>query len=810
MTGLFQDSRYALRQMRKSPVFTAVAVVTLALAIGANTAIFSAVHAVLLKPLAYPHADRLAMIWGTNPARGDRQLPISPGDFADWKAKNDVFEDIAASYDNEVTLTGAREPKLVLGYNFTPNYFNILGVAPKMGRTFTESEARNKADVVVLSDKFWRSTLDGDPQILGKAITLDAKSYTVIGIMPPEFAWPTRTEIWMPLYLSPADATDYEHRFLRVMGRVRPSVSLEKAQGRMNALERQIAAQHPQTDIGNTTWIEPLRHQLAGDIRTPLLALFGAVGFVLLIACVNIAGLVLARAASRRTELSVRLAIGATKMRLMQQHLCEGMVLAALGGALGMLLAVLCTRFLVEIFPNNVANLNIPRVETIPINSPVLWFAVGITVVTALLFSVVPALQSSRLSARDAMKESGRGMGSNLRVTRVRRVLVGAEIALSLLLLSGAGLMIESFRRAYREDLGIRTDNTLGLEVFLPSNKYPDAQPQKRDGFVQEALENLRKLPGVQSAAATNFLPLTGFWGTTDFSIEGQPPRDQSNKPQADNRLVTPAYFSTMGIALLRGRDFTDSDRTGSQQVAIVNSALARHYFGSDDPVGKILTLGDAAHPQWWVVVGEVSDVHAFGPEQPAHADLYRPLAQESFPLISFTIRTAGDPSSLLNATKQAVWNVDKDQPIFDAMPLSLLVAESLTLRRVSTILLGGFSSLALVLAAVGLYGLMAYSVAQRTHEIGVRMALGARHADVLRQILGSGVRLVVVGESVGLVAALITVRAVSSLLYQVSPGEPMVLASAAGVLMLVAVLAIYIPARRAAKVDPMVALRYE
>ena len=810
MRALIQDVRYALRQMRKNLVFTTVAVITLALAVGANTAIFSVVHVVLLQPLPFPQADRLAMIWGRNLTRGDQAFPISTGDFADWKSKNDVFEDIAASYDNEVTLTGAGEPKLVLGYAFTPNYFKILGVAPKMGRTFTDDEARNKANVVVLSDKFWRTTLHGDPQILGKAITLDAKNYTVIGVMPPAFDQPSRTELWMPVYLSPAVASDYEHRFIRVMGRLKPGISLEEAQARMNALERQIASLHPQTDGGNETWVEPLRHQIAGDIRTPLLALFGAVGFVLMIACANIAGLVLARAANRRTELSVRLAMGAGRARVLQQYLAEGLVLAMIGGALGVLLAVLCTRFLVAIFPNNVANLSIPRVEAIPVNAPVLWFALGITVLTALLFSAVPALQSLKISASAAMKESSRNVASGSSVARTRRTLVTAEIALSLLLLTGAGLMIESFRRLYREDLGFRTDNVLGLEVFLPPNRYPSEQPSKRDAFVSSVLANLRKLPGAQSAAATNFLPLTGFWGTTDFAVEGQPPRSQSDKPQADNRLITPGYFSTMGIALLRGRDFNDSDRTGSQQVAIVNSALARRYFGSEDPIGKVMELGGPGHVERWVIVGEVSDVHAFGPEQPAHADLYRPLAQVSFPLLSFTVRVAGDPSSVLNAAKQGVWEVDKDQPVFDAMPLSLLAAQSVTLRRVSAILLGGFASLALMLAAVGLYGLMAYSVTQRTHEIGIRMALGAQHWDVLRQMLGSGMRLVVIGEVVGLTAAVVVVRSISGLFYGVSPGDPVILAGAAGMLMLVAIAATYIPARRAAKVDPMVALRYE
>ncbi|HET8826341.1 MAG TPA: ABC transporter permease [Terriglobales bacterium] len=810
MSGLLQDLRYALRQSVKNPTFTLVAVVTLALAIGANTAIFSVISRVLLTPLPYPHPDRLAMIWGSNPSRGDKAFPISPGDFADWKSRNDVFEDIAASFDHEVTLTGRGDPKMVLGYNFTPSYFKILGVAPKLGRTFTEDEARSEANLVVLSDKFWRTTFHADTQVAGKSLTLDAKVYTVIGVMPADFDYPPRTELWMPLQLSPAGVTDYEHRFIHVMGRLKPGVSPEEAQTRMNALQQQIASQHPQTDAGNETWVEPLRNELVGGIRAPLLALFGAVGFVLLIACANIAGLVLARAASRKGELSVRLAIGASRLRVLQQYLAEGLVIAALGGTLGVLLALWSTRFLVAIFPNNIANLSIPKVESIPMSAPVLWFTLVITVLTALLFSAVPALQSFRINAREAMKDSGRNVASGVQAARARRILVTSEIALSVVLLAGAGVMVESFRNAYHQDLGFRTDDVLGLEVFLPSNRYPSEQPLKRTAFVDGVLDNLEKIPGVKSAAAINFLPLTGFWGTTDFTIEGRIYQGEADKPQADNRLITPGYFSTMGIALLRGRDFADSDRAGSEKVAIVNATLAQRYFGGDDPIGKSVEVSDGSDRQRCVIVGVASDVRAFGPEQEAHADLYRALSQVTFPLLAFTVRTTGNPSSVLNMAKQAVWNIDKDQPVFDAMPMSLLGTQSVALRRVSATLLGSFAGLGLLLAAVGLYGLLAYSVTQRTHEIGIRMALGAQHGDVLRQMLRSGMRLVLLGELVGLVVAVIVIRAGSSLLYEVKPGDPTVLIVAAGLLLAAAVTATYFPARRATKVDPMVALRYE
>jgi predicted permease len=808
MAGLLQDLRYALRQLRKNPGFTAVVVATLGLGIGANTAIFSVVNTVLLAPLPYGDVDRLMMIWGRNPTRGDQQFPVSPGDFIDWRQKNDVFEDVAASYDYEMTLTNAGEPKLVIGYALSPNYFRILGVPPRMGRTFTDEEDASGTRVAVLSDKMWRTTFRGDPNILGKSVTLDAKPFSVIGVMPADFSFPPQTELWMPASISPAVYGDFEHRYIRVVGRLKPGISVADAQTRMNALERQIAAQHPQTDAGNETWVQPLRQQLVGDIRMPLLALSGAVALVLLIACVNIASLLLARAAGRRVEVSVRLALGAGRLRLLQQFLIESFILSLLGGAAGIALALSSSRFLLAIFPSGVANLSIPKVDAIPINGPVLCFALGITLLTGLLFGGIPALQS-RLHDNDALKESSRGLTATSRSARLRRALVTAEIALSLILLMGAGLMVESFRQVYRVDLGFRPDRLLGLEIFLPPNRYPGDQPQKQTNFVNDVLTHLNSLPGVRSAAAANFLPLTGFWGTTDFAIEGRPVlRDL--KPLADNRRVTPSYFATMGISLLRGRGFTESNRAGSEKVAMVNTALAHRYFGSEDPIDKVLELNDSGQEERWRIVGVVSDVKAFGPEEAAHADLYRPLEQSPSALLGFAVRASGDPSALLKPVEQAVWEVDKDQPIFDAMPMSILAAQSITLRRTSTILLASFAALALVLAAIGLYGVMAYSVAQRTHEIGLRMALGALHQDVLRLVIRQAIWLVVIGEGIGVMAALFLTHAAATLLYGVSPANPWVAAVAMAVLTLVALIAAYVPARRAAKVDPMVALRYE
>jgi predicted permease len=809
MTGPLQDLRYALRQLRKSPGFAAVAVITLALGIGATTTIFSVVNAVLLAPLPYRDVDRLVMIWGSNPGKGDPQFPVSAGDFIDWKQKNDVFEDIAASYDDEVTLTGAGEPKLVIGYAVTPNYLEILGVAPRLGRIFTDQEAQSKTNVAVLSDKFWRTTLHADPQIVGKSITLDGKAFTVVGVMPPAFNYPPRTEVWEPLSISPAAAGDYEHGYIRVLGRLKPGVTLREAQERMNVLEGQIASQHREADAGNSTSIVPLRTHLAGDIRTPLLALSGAAGVVLLIACVNVASLLLARAAGGQADLSIRVAMGASRARLLRQFLSECLLISFLGGALGVTLALVCTRFLVAIFPNNIANLSIPRVEAVPINGPVLWFTLGLTVLTAIVFAAVPTLHSANVSPNDALRESGRTVTST-RTSRLRRILVTAEIALSLVLITGAGLMLESFRHVQEQSLGFQPEKLVGLEVFLPPSQYPGDHPERRINFVKNVIKRIQQLPGVRSVAATNFLPLAGFSGATDFLVQGQVLRTGEPKPKADNQLITPEYFSTIGTSLLRGRDLNELDGPDAEKVAIVNRTFARRYFRDTDPVDKVLEISDFGHIDKWRIIGEVSDIKAFGPEEETHAAIYRSLSQQSFPLVAFVIRATGDPAMVLKPAEQALWSVDANQPIFDAMPMSLLAGQVTALRRVSTILLGSFAVLALVLAAVGLYGVMAYSVAQRTHEIGVRMALGARGEDVLGLVLQQGAWIVVVGEFIGIIAALVAAHAVSRLLFGVSPSNPWTIAGAALLLMLVATLASYVPARRAIRVDPLVALRYE
>jgi putative ABC transport system permease protein len=807
---LLQDTRLGLRRLRKSPGFTLIAILTLALGIGASTSIFSVVNTVLLAHLPYTDPERLAMIWSTNASNGIEGTPVTPGDYFEWKQKNTVFQDIAASRDNQVTLTGIGNPQLLVGYDFSANYFSILGVSPELGRTFGAEEDRpGGPKVAVLSDKLWRSTFLANPGILGKAITLDGEPYRVIGVMPRSFDYPPGEELWMPIALPDSASSDYQHHYVRVMGRLKPGVSVEQAQAQMTALARQMDAEHPATDAGNGVNVTPLRRQLVGDIQTPLIVLLGAVGFVLLIACANVASLLLARATARHKEIAACAALGASSGRLLRQFLTESLMLSLAGGALGIALALWCTSFLVSIFPNDIANLSIPRIEHIPINVPVLFFALAATVLTGVLFGVAPAMQSARANAADVLKESSRGASSGSRSARLRRVLVVAEIGLSLVLLAGAGLLIESFERVARGNLGFQPDHVLGVEVFLAANHYPESQPDKQRAFVRDVLQRMKSLPGVQSVGAVSTLPLTGFWGETDFLVEGRPLPKPGQAPTADNRFITPGYFSTMRVPLLGGRNFTDADRDGGRRVAIVDETLSRKFL-SGGAVGKRLNLGTPEKPEWWEVVGEVGNVKAFGLESPDLPTLYRPLAQHPWVLLAFTLRTAGDPTALLKSAEQAVWDVDPDQPIFKALPMSTLAAQSVALRRVSTLLLAGFATLALVLAAIGIYGVMAYSVAQRTHEIGTRMALGAQPKDVLRLVLGQGARLTIFGVVVGVFAALALTRFMASILFGVSARDPLMFAGVTILLAFIALAACYIPARRAMLIDPTLALRYE
>jgi predicted permease len=811
METLLQDIRYGWRTLRKSPGFTAMAVITLALGIGANTAIFSVVNTVLLARLPYRDPDRLVMIWGNNPQQGGEPSPVSPAVFATWKSEVHVFENMAASTDDLDTVTGVGEPEMVVGYDFSAEYFNVIGAKPELGRTFLPEEDRpGGSNVVVLSDKLWRRRFDGDPAILGKSINLGSTPYTVVGVMPPSFRYPDKVEIWTPLALPPAAASNWKDRYLRVLARLAPGVTLEQAQMQMNLLAQRLAKEHPDTNSGEGVVLQPLRQVIAGDIRLPLLVLLGAVSIVLLIACANVANLLLARSASREHEIGIRSALGAGRMRLVRQMLTESALLSILGGAAGLLLTFWSRGFLLGLFPNNIANLNVPTVEAIPIDGRVLGFTMAATVITAIFFGLVPLLRSSRWDTNQLLKQTARSGTAGVSERRFRSALVVAEISLSFALLIGAGLLIKSFVLLMQRDLGFQPDRILALETFPSSIQYPAKEPEKLRVFVDQSIANLRSIPGVESAAAINFLPLTGFWGPQEFAVEELPTPRKGEQPSADNRLITPDYFSTMGVPLLRGRTFTSGDRPDSPHVVIISASLAHRFWNDENPVGKRLNLGDTEKPEWWQIVGVAGDVHSFGIEEKPHDDLYRSFAQVYFPAVSFTVRTKGDPSQLVHAAKAAIWEVNPNQPFYKVITMETLAAESIALRRVNMLLLGVLSAIALALAVVGIYGVLSYAVTLRMHEMGIRAALGAKPEDLLRLVLGDGMRLILLGLGIGLAAAFALTRVITSLLYGVAANDPFTFVAGVVVVMVAALTASYVPARRATRVDPMIALRYE
>jgi predicted permease len=811
MTSFWQDVRYSMRMIAKAPGFAVIVILTLALGIGANTAIFSVVNAVLLAPLPYNQPDKLVMVWSKNDSKGYQTSPASGGDYGEWKSQNSVFDGMAASSDRLYTLTGAGEPEDVVGYKFSADYFRLLGTRPELGRTFLDEEDRaGGPDVVVLGNAIWRRTFHGDPNIVGKSITLTGKAFTVVGVMPASFRYPSLVELWTPLNLPASFLSNYDETPLRVLARLKPGVTLKQAQSQMDALQQRIAQEHPQSDAGNGVNLIPLREQIAGDVKMPLLILLGAVGFVLLITCANIGSLMLARAAGRRKEIAIRTALGASRARLIRQFLTESLLLSLAGGALGLLFASGTTSFLLAIFPNNIANLNIPQVTSISTDARVFSFTLLAALLTGVLFGLAPVLGLKAASSGVGLKETSRSTTASSAESRFRGLLVISEFALALVLLIGAGLLITSFRNLLRGNLGFDADHILSAQLFLSTAEYPPDKPEKRVEFVNDAMQRIRQLPGVESVGAAGFMPLSGFWGEADFTVQGQPEPAPGQKPSAKSDLVTPDYFRAMGIPLLKGRAFTEQDRMGAAQVVIINETLARKEFGSQNPIGRQLNFGDSKKADLWEVVGVVNDIHDFGLEEKVRANVFRPFAQVTLPVVAFVVRTSGRPSSLTSGVEQAIWLVEKDQPIYKIIGVDQLADESLGLRRVSSILLGAFSALALLLASLGIYGVTAFSVAQRTHEIGVRMALGAQPDSVLKMVMGYGMRIVVVGIAIGLAGAFALARLVASLLYGVKPTDVMTFIFTSLLLAFIALVACFIPARRAMRVDPMVALRHE
>jgi putative ABC transport system permease protein len=819
MGEFLQDVRFGWRVLRKNPGFTAVAVLTLALGIGANSAIFSMVHAILLQPLPFPNSGRLVMVWETDPNREVARGVVAPAELLDWRQQAHSFESLGAWRTWFYNLSGGTEPEQVWGMTITPNFFHVLEVSPSLGRSFLPSEgAPGHEQEVILSHGLWLRRFGGDAGVLGRSLTIDQKPYTIVGVMPAGFSLfgtLRHYDIWMPFAWNPAQLRRDAHSVI-VMGRLAPGVSVAQAQAEMSTLLSREQREYSDEDQGLGIRVVGMRGELTAGLRPALLVLMFAVGFVLLIACANVANLLLARAATRQREVAVRAVLGAGRMRLFRQLLTESLMLALLGGLAGIAAAVAGLRVLLTLLPRAGSYGEIPHPEWIRINVPVLLFTLGIAVVTGIIFGLAPALQNSRADFSESMKEGGRG-GTVRRGRAVRSALVISETALALVLLVGAGLLIESFVRLLKQDIGFRSENMLTLQVWMPPAKYPSESQVVI--FVQQVRDRLAALPGVRSVSAINFLPLTGWGDFSDFSIEGRPAPKKGQEFTSQYRVIDPGYFQTMGMALKAGRNFTAADSAGAPGVAVISESLAREYWPGEYPIGKRfrLDLPDARGPwqpqartDWLTIVGLAGDVRESGLGEAPTPQIYLPFAQNPSRILRFVLHTDGDPATLAGAVRHAVASVNGDQPVSEVETMGGYVSDALSQRRLNMSLLAAFAVLAIFLAAIGIYGVVAYSVAQRTHEIGIRMALGAQPSEVLRLIVGQAMRLVLAGIGFGLLASLFLMRLLASALFGVRANDPVTFAAVAVMLAVVALVASYLPARKAMRVDPMIALRYE
>jgi putative ABC transport system permease protein len=801
MDSIIKDIRYGVRGLLKRPGFTAIALVALALGIGANTAIFSLVNAVVLRPLPFPEPDRLVWMWG-NIRNGGNSASISPPDFLDYRNQNKTFEQFAASgtAPRPVNLTGSGDPERLMASAVTGNYFDAFGVTPSIGRGFSlENEKSGQDQVTVLSHAFWQKHFAGDTDIVGKTITLDSKSYQVLGVMPAGLSFPQSAELWVPLsFDADPEMKLRKAHFLRPVGRLKPGVTLTQAQADTDTIAAQLEQQFPDSNTGWNLRLVSLREQLVGGTRTTVFILFGAVGFVLLIACANVANLLLVRAAARQKEIALRTALGASRLRIIRQMLTESLLLSILGGALGALLAVWGVQLLVSLSANS-----LPPTVNVTIDRNVLAFTFAISIVTGLLFGLAPAFRTAKVNLIDSLNDGARGAEGTLR-NRTRSLLVVFESAVAVVLLISAGLLVRSLIALQSVDPGFDANNVLTLRIDLPNKKYEGEG--RRASFFEQLESRVSSIPGVQSVGLITELPMSGQLNDLPFTVEGRPPVTPDQAFDADFRLVNQNYFSALRIPLLRGRNFTEQEVRGSANVALVSQQLVTTVFPKEDPLGKRLI--SAIGNQAFEIIGVVGDIrHNSLGAQPFPA-MYFP--SRDFGRRSLVIRTQNDPLSIVGAVRQEVRALDPDQPIAEVKRMSDWVDSSVAVPRYRTTLLGAFAALALILAATGIYGVMSYTVAQRTHEIGVRMALGARRMDGLKLVVRQGMLLTLVGVILGLLGAFAVTRVMATLLFGVTAKDPFTFAAVAGLLSVVALIACFIPALRATRVDPLVALRYE
>jgi putative ABC transport system permease protein len=804
MEDLWQDLRYGLRSMRRNPAFTSIALITLALGIGANTAIFSVVNGVLLRPLSYPEPDRLMMVNAISLQGSQGKTPLCQADFLDWNAQNQVFANIAGFSTNRFNYTGGETPERIDGAWVTADFFATLGVQPALGRTFlTGEDIPGSTQTVVISDGFWRKYLASDPNVIDRQITLNLRPFTIIGVMPSGFSFPDKeTQFWAAERLNPKRRGPY---YIFGIGRLRPGATPEQARTEMDVIARQVQDQI-KSPARDWTWTSvPLTENVVGKIRPVLLLLFAAVSFVLLIACANIANLLLVRATSRSREIAVRLALGASRGRLLRQLLTESLLLAAGGAAVGLPLAIWGLRLLISLSPTD-----FPRLNEINIDLRVLGFTLIAAALCGLIFGLAPALQSSRINLNETLKEGGRSGLDNATGRRLRNALVIAEVAFSLILLVGAGLMIKSFLTLQSVSPGFNPERILTMHLTLPRAKYDT--DEKVNLYNRQLLEQLTALPGVEEAGLSISIPPNNLDISDSFTIEGKPWPEGSTPPFVPLVMISPGYFATIGVPLLQGRPFNENDKLGSPGVVIINQILAEQYFPGESPIGKRLKIGGPERPKngWMEIVGLVGDVKYSGLESKPEPSYYLPLEQNVWGASYLAIRTASNPTSLTSAIRKQIWDIDRDIPIANLATMDQLLRESIAQPRFRSFLLGVFAVLALLLASIGTYGVISYSVTQRTHEIGIRMAMGAKARDVMMLVIKRGMAVTLIGVAIGVLGSLALTRLIESLLFQVSTTDLTTFVGVAGLLIAVALLACWIPARRASRVDPMTALRCE
>jgi putative ABC transport system permease protein len=805
------DLRFAVRGLLKRPVFAAIAVITLGLGIGASTAIFSVVNSVVLRHLPYRTADRIVAIQELNPE--GKRIQVTGPNFIDWRAQNTVFEHLAAIKTRNVNLTLSDQAERIDMAQTSADFFDVFGASAQHGRLFVPGdEQAGHAPVAVLSDALWRRRFGGDANVIGKSITLDGNTYSIVGVAQPGFQYPDKTEVWLPpLKLAPefsARVEPTERRgmgYLNAVGLLKPGVTVAQAASDMETITSRLRQQYPETNNRRFNRVLALQEHLVGNSRTMLWLLFGAVMFVLLIACANVANLLLANATSRSKEIAIRTALGASRWRVMRQLLTESTILALTGGVLGLFLSSYGIKAITKLLPQE-----FPRLNEIGMDWRVFGFTLGASLLTGFLFGFAPALQISRADVQEAMKETGRGTAGNTRHTRLRHALIVAEVALSVVLLAGAGLLFRSFMRLQAVNAGFTPQQVLTAQLSPAGPKYDDNGDYAV--FYNQVLERVRAIPGVESAGVINTLPLSGG-PTIAFRVEGRPILTVDKWVPTSFRSVSPDYFRAMNITVLQGRAFTPEDTAGAPRKLMINQALAQRDFPNEDPVGKRITLGNTDannQPIWFEIVGVTANVRSIELREEAPPELYFATPQLPFQNMAVVVRSTVEPESIAPALRQAVAEVDRNVPVAQVQTMEHIVSQSVTQPRFNLFLVGLFGGVALLLSAAGIYGVTAYTVTQRTHELGIRLALGAQVSDVLKLVLGEGMAVIGIGMVIGLAASFGLMRLMRSLLFGVGENDPLTFAAISLVLLFVALLACYLPARRATKVDPMIALRYE